>query len=148
MPVTVRGNPFDDAPAILRDTVINAMRATYTGRSAGFVASTGSTPDGYHLVARFDPERTQSQLQICDLGNDGTNANGTMQRPSPATRGQRIALQLAYCFNDEVVTTVSGSTPATGPTDPAIQRLIGGMWHDLLPPYNPTTEHDGSELLP
>lgn len=158
MPVTVRGNPFDRDPAALRDAVVDAMRATYSGRSAGFKASPGGTPDGYHMVARFDPERTQSRLDICDLrggGNYDPDAgtysgryDGGDAARAVASASGRVAMQLAFCFDDEVVSTVSGYTAASGPDDPAIRQLIGGMWYDLLPPRDPKIDRDQPEFMP
>lgn len=160
MPVTVRGNPFDSDPAVLRESVVDAMRTTYSGNSAGFAVSPGGTPDGYHMVARFDPARTQSRLNICVLDADadksaGTSGGyglnlggGTTDGYLSSGSGRRVPIQVAFCFDNEVVTTVSGSTVADGPDDPAVRNLIGNMWYDLLPPRDPKVFPDQDMFVP
>ncbi|MFZ5781824.1 MAG: hypothetical protein ACOY4R_16655 [Pseudomonadota bacterium] len=115
--VVLGGNPFPNVdPAVVARDLLPMMQSAKPRPALTFTYDRPSPPPSpdYRLVLVFDPAPNLNADPVCA---------GEPLRFGPARPGIFYVYAI-YCRNDRMLSYTTAWTPATGPTDPRIERLF------------------------
>jgi hypothetical protein len=120
----VRGNPFGAPEPALVAAVTRAMYLSNRGRVVRFTTAPHEVSSlDYRVVMQFDVPAAGSEL-----------CAATAPLP-PRPPGPTVRLDAAFCRDRSALSEAWGEVDgATGPDDPAFQRLVSGVTRALFPP--------------
>lgn len=137
----IRGQPFAGDTAQFAETVTAAMYGSHFGPDVEFVTDPAFTPvDNYRVVLVFDAPPSVRNDALCG------DVSGLPRLASDANA--RVRVVAAFCINEQSMTGVEASTPATSATDPAFAGMITQATTILFPPENPSIRGKGCSNLP
>lgn len=121
--VLFEGNPF---PALAQDEtkrrLLPVMQANRPRPRLTFTYDAPAElprPD-YHLVLVFDSANDLTAARVC--------AGQVRHQPRRVEAASRFAVFAVYCRNDQALSQVTASTPATGPDDPRVGQLFSQLF--------------------
>jgi len=115
--VVLGGNPFPNIdPAVVARDLLPMMQSAKPRPALTFTYDRPSPPPSpdYRLVLVFDPALNLNADPVCA---------GEPLRFGPARPGIFYVYAI-YCRNDRMLSYTTAWTPASGPTDPRIERLF------------------------
>lgn len=137
----VVGNPFGLPRQEVEAAVVDSMAGARAGSRVRFstrVSAAQASP--YRVVVLLDPAPGAQAARLC-----GDSAQPTAQPTTQPTGAvsDKLRVMAAFCSNDVVVTSVTGSAAGVrGPKDPAFRGLIRGMVGELFPRRDPDLDFD------
>ncbi len=121
--VIVAGNPFPQlSPQEAKRQLLPVMQANRPRPRLTFtydVPAELPRPD-YRLVLVFDTANDLTAARVC--------GGEIRHRPRPPEAAGRFAVFAVYCRNDDALSQVTATTPATGPEDPRVGQLLSQLF--------------------